>query len=297
VAGEDRTKVWIDGRGGEAEDARISVLDHGLLYGDGVFEGMRVYGGALFRLEDHLRRFESGARALGIPLPGGLDGMRTIVLETARAYGRDEAYVRLLLTRGQGALGVDPTTCHDPQPICIVTGISLYPEDKLARGIDLLTSSLRRPAADAVDPGVKSLNYLNSALAKREARLRGADEALILNARGGVAEASVANVFIVRGDRLMTPPPSEGALPGITRASVLEIAADLGLETRECALGRMDLFSADEVFLTGSGARIVPVASLDGQHLGLAEEGPGAFTQRIMEAFGRYVEQHGTPIR
>jgi branched-chain amino acid aminotransferase len=297
VAGEDRTKVWIGGRVVEAEDARISVLDHGLLYGDGVFEGMRVYGGALFRFEDHLRRFESGARALGIPLPDGIDGMRAIVLETARAYGRDEAYVRLVLTRGQGALGVDPTTCHDPQPICIVTGISLYPEDKLARGIDLLTSSLRRPAADAVDPGVKSLNYLNSALAKREARLRGADEALILNARGGVAEASVANVFIVRGDLLMTPPPSEGALPGITRASVLEIAADLGLETRECALGRMDLFSADEVFLTGSGARIVPVASLDGQHLGLAEEGPGAFTQRIMDAFGRYVEQHGTPIR
>jgi branched-chain amino acid aminotransferase len=297
VADGDRTKVWIGGRIVAAGEARISVFDHGLLYGDGVFEGMRVYGGAIFRLEDHLRRFEGGARALGIPLPGGLEGTRSIVLETARAYGQDEAYMRLLLTRGQGALGVDPTTCHDPQQICIATGISLYPDEKLARGIDLLTSSLRRPALDALDPGIKSLNYLNSVLAKREARLRGADEALILNARGGVAEASVANVFVLRGSLLMTPPPSEGALPGITRASVLEIAADLGLETRECALGRIDLFSADEVFLTGSGARIVPVASLDGQNLGSSGPGQGPHTRRILEAFAHYVLRHGTPIR
>ena len=292
----DGTKVWIGGHVVEAEDAKISVFDHGLLYGDGVFEGMRVYGRAIFRLEDHLRRFEIGARVLGIPLPGGREAIREIVLETARAYGGDEAYIRLILTRGRGALGVDPTTCENPQTICIVTRIHLYPEDKIARGIDLVTSSLRRPAPDAVDPGVKSLNYLNSVLAKREARLRGADEALILNARGGIAEASVANVFVCRDGVLMTPPPSEGGLPGITRASVLEIGAALGMETRECALGRMDLFSADEVFLTGSGARIVPVASLDGAPLGDPITGGRPITERILKAFAEFVLDHGTPI-
>jgi branched-chain amino acid aminotransferase len=292
-------KVWIEGRVVDAREARISVFDHGLLYGDGIFEGMRVYGGAVFRLEDHLRRFECGARAIGISLAGGVEATRKIVLETARAYGRDEAYIRLLLTRGQGALGVDPTTCENPQQICIVTRIHLYPEEKLARGIDLVTSSLRRPAPDTVDPGMKSLNYLNSVLAKREARLRGADEALILNARGCIAEASVANVFVCRDGILMTPPPSEGALPGITRASVLEIGAELGMETRECALGRMDLFAADEVFLTGSGARIVPVATLDGEALGgsaIGQTGRGSITRRIEEAFSDFVLKHGTAI-
>ena len=208
MTNEDRTKVWIEGRIVEAADARISVFDHGLVYGDGLFEGMRVYGRAIFRLDDHLRRFERGARALGIPLPEGREGIRKIVLETARAYGEDDAYIRLLLTRGQGALGVDPTTCTDPQRICIVTRIALYPKEKLSRGIDMVTSSYRRPAPDAVDPATKSLNYLNSVLAKREARLRGADEALILNARGAVAEASVTNVFVCRDGTLMTPSSS-----------------------------------------------------------------------------------------
>ncbi|MCS5637970.1 MAG: branched-chain-amino-acid transaminase [Myxococcota bacterium] len=294
MAADEQTKVWIGGQIVDAEEARISVFDHGLLYGDGVFEGMRVYGGAIFRLDDHLRRFERGAGVLGIPLPGGLEAVRRAVLETAGAYAKPEAYIRLILTRGRGALGVDPTTCENPQLICIVTRISLYPDEKLARGIDLVTSSLRRPSPDALDPGMKSLNYLNSVLAKREARLRGADEALILNAQGGVAEASVANVFACRNEVLMTPPAAEGALPGITRASVLEIAAELGIETRECALVRMDLISADEVFLTGSGARIVPVASLDGQALGAGVRGP--LTERITDAFADFVRHHGTPI-
>jgi branched-chain amino acid aminotransferase len=294
VTADEQTKVWIGGRIVDAEEARISVFDHGLLYGDGIFEGMRVYGGAIFRLEDHLRRFERGAGVLGIPLPGGLEAVRQAVLETAGAYGQPEAYIRLILTRGRGALGVDPTTCENPQLICIVTRISLYPEEKLARGIDLVTSSLRRPSPDALDPGMKSLNYLNSVLAKREARLRGADEALILNAQGGVAEASVANVFVCRNEVLMTPPASEGALPGITRASVLEIAAELGIEARECALVRMDLISADEVFLTGSGARIVAVATLDGHVLGAGSRGP--LTERISHAFADFVRHRGTPI-
>ena len=213
-------KDWIEGRVVDADAARISVLDHGLLYGDGVFEGMRVYGGKIFRLEDHLQRLENGGRAIGLELPGGRSRVRTAVLETVRAYGHEEAYIRLLVTRGQGALGVDPTTCRDPQLICIVTHISLYPEEKMTRGIDLVTSSLRRPSADSVDPAMKSLNYLNSVLAKREARLRGADEALILNGSGHVAEASVANLFTVSREALRTPPVSQGALPGMLGAQV-----------------------------------------------------------------------------
>ena len=296
MARDEQTKVWIDGQIVEAEEARISVFDHGLLYGDGVFEGMRVYGGEIFRLDDHLSRFKRGAGALGIVLPGGLEAARKVVLETARAYGKPEAYIRLVLTRGQGALGVDPTTCENPQLICIVTRISLYPDEKLARGVDMVTASLRRPSADSLDPGMKSLNYLNSVLAKREARLRGADEALILNASGNVAEASVANLFAVSQGVVKTPPVSEGALPGITRASVLEIAKETGLDSRECVLGRMDLFAAEEVFLTGSGARIVPVASLDGQPIGGPKGGDRPVTRQIMQAFSAFVLRHGTAI-
>jgi branched-chain amino acid aminotransferase len=289
-------KVWINGAIVEGADARISVLDHGLLYGDGIFEGMRVYAGKVFRLSDHLRRFENGARAIGLELPGDADFIGKVVLETARAFGQREAYIRLIATRGRGALGVDPTTCHDPQLICIVTSISLYPEEKLARGIDLVTASLRRPCADAVDPAIKSLNYLNSVLAKREARLRGADEALILNRAGMVAEASVANVFVVQDGSLATPPVTDGALPGITRASVLEIAGDLGLPASERTLGRFDLLSADEVFLTGSGARIVPVATLDAVPIGPGGAGRGPVTSRIMDAFTDFTAERGTPF-
>lgn len=286
-------KIWIDGAIVEGHEARISVLDHGLLYGDGIFEGVRILAGRVFRLGDHLRRFATSARAIGLELPHGVGAIEKIVLDTARAFGRQDAYVRLVCTRGPGALGVDPTPCDAPNLFCVVTSLSLYSEDKLGRGIDLVTASLRRPAADVLDPQVKSLNYLNSVLAKREARLRGADEALILNERGLIAEAAVANIFTVRDDVVATPPATDGALPGITRRSVLEIAAELGLETRERSLGRMDLFAADEVFMTGSGAGIVPVASLDGQPVGREGGGRGAVTTRIVEAFPGFAARMG----
>ena len=183
-----RMKVWIDGRVVDASEARVPVTDHGLLYGDGVFEGIRIYNREVFRLADHLRRFESGARAIGLDLPLDLDGIGKIVLETARAFGEDEAYLRLVVTRGEGGLGVDPTTCHDPRLFCIAAKIDIFTPERVEAGIDMVTVSVRRPALDALDPRVKSLNSLNSALAKREARLRGADEGLILNAAGNVAE-------------------------------------------------------------------------------------------------------------
>jgi len=261
-------KVWMNGQVVEPGSAHVSVFDHGLLYGDGIFEGIRIYDHKIFRLSDHLHRFGTAAKAIGLDLPGGLEQVEKGILETARAFGEAEGYLRLIATRGEGELGVDPTTCTSPNLICIADRIRLFPPEKLARGLDMVTASVRRPAADALDPRVKSLNYLNSVLAKREARMQGADEALILNHAGLVAEASVANVFSVRRGLLSSPPASDGSLEGITRDSILAIAAELGIPARECSLGRFDLLGADEVFLCGSGARIVPVATLDGQPIG-----------------------------
>jgi branched-chain amino acid aminotransferase len=285
-------KFWIDGKVVSEDAAKVPVLDHGFLYGDGVFEGMRAYGGRLFRLEDHLRRLAGGARALALEIPGGIEAVRRIVLETALAHGQPDAYLRLIVSRGVGELGVDPTTCPEPRIVCIAAGIRIYPAAKLAEGISLITSSWRRPGADVLDPSVKSLNYLNNALAKLEARQRGADECLLLNARGSVAEASVANVFAVRDGELVTPPATDGALPGITRATVLELARELGYAAAERTLGRAELFAADEVFLTGTGARIVPVSSLDGRRIGA----PGAVTKRILDAFDQRTRETGTPF-
>ena len=276
-------KVWIDGGVVDLPEARVPVTDHGLLYGDGIFEGIRILHGGVFRLDRHLARLESAARATAITLPGGTSALREIVLETARAYGRSEAYVRLVVTRGEGALGVDPTTCSEPRVFCIVTQVTLYSDEKLARGLDLVTSSWRRPPADVLDPRVKSLNYLNNALAKLEARQRGADEALLLNQAGLVAEASVANLFAVRDDVLLTPPGSDGALEGVTRATVLELASRQGVAAQERSLGRFDLFAASEVFLCGSGAGFVPVRSLDARTIGSGA--PGPMYERMREAY------------
>jgi len=287
-------KVWIEGEVVDGSQARVPVLDHGLLYGDGLFEGMRVYGRRVFRLEDHLQRFATAAKALALELPGGIATVREIVLETARAFGADEAYVRLIATRGDGPLGIDPTQCSKPRLICIVDRINVHPENKRSSGVDLLTSSWRRPPADVLDPRVKSLNYLNNVMAKLEAVQRGGDEALLLNAAGSIAEASVANLFVVRGGDLLTPPSSDGALEGITRATVLELAASLGIEARTQSLGRFDLFAAEEVFLTGSGTGMVPVRSLDGRTIGAG--GPGPVFEKIWSAFLEAAPGRGTPF-
>ena len=291
-------KVWMDGRVVDARDAVVPVTDHGLLYGDGIFEGIRVYERRVFRLQDHLRRFLGSARAIGLALPVDLGGLEKIVLETARAYDASEAYLRLVATRGSGSLGVDPTTCSSPRLFCIVATVNLFTAEKLEAGLDLVTVSVRRPALDALDPRVKSLNYLNSVLAKQEAKLRGADEGLILNAAGHVAEASVANVFAVRRGRLLTPPATDGSLDGVTRDSVLRIARADGIDTAVETLSRIDLLQADEVFLTGTGARIVPVATLDGAPIGWDVRPPGArpVTRRILESFPAFTRANGTAL-
>jgi len=286
--------AWIEGRIVPAREARIPILDHGFLFGDGIFEGIRVTPAGIFRLGDHLVRLATAARAVGIGLPGGLERMREVACETTRAWGARAGYLRLIVTRGVGALGIDPASCPMPGLVCIAAAAVGLAPDKQARGVDLITSSLRRPAADMLDPRVKSLNYLNNALAKREANLRGADDALVLNGQGRVAEASATNVFVIRGDRLETPPPNDGALEGITRKTVLELGETLGFRVRECSLGRFDLFGADAVFLTGTRAGLVPVGSLDGSVLD--RSGRPAF-ERLRAAFEDSLESLSVPVR
>jgi branched-chain amino acid aminotransferase len=284
----EQTIAWIEGQIVPADEARVPVLDHGFLYGDGVFEGIRVTPAGIFRFEDHMKRLETASRALGIEVAGGMDRVREIARETTRAWGPREGYLRLILSRGIGDLGLDPASCKEPTIVCIAAGMGGLSPDKRATGVDLITSSLRRPAGDVLDPRVKSLNYLNNILAKREANLRGADDALVLNAQGLVAEASAANLFVWTGNRLDTPPPTDGALEGITRRTVLEIAAELGLEARERSLGRFDLFAADAVFFTGTRAGLVPVASLDGSPIARlaqprVQELQAIFERRLIE--------------
>ncbi len=282
-------KVWIDGAIVDGKDAKVPVTDHGLLYGDGVFDAMRAYGRKVFRLDDHMARLMTALKAIHLRVDGGESKLREIIQATVQAHPSPDSYVRVIVTRGEGPLGVDPTSCPTPRILCIVDDIKLFPAEKLKAGLDMITATVRRPAADMVDPRVKSLNYLNNALAKGEARARGADEALILNHAGLVAEASVANVFAwIRGE-LLTPPASDGALSGITRMTVIELAQGLGMRVAERSLGRFDLFGADEVFLTGTGARIVPVRSLDGEIIGRGERGP--ITEKLANALDELVRR------
>jgi branched-chain amino acid aminotransferase len=276
-------KVSIDGELLEGAQARVPVYDHGFLYGDGIFEGMRAFRGKVFKLDWHMERLGHGVRALHLQVPGGIERMREIVAKTLAAHtGSDDVYLRLIITRGDGPLGVDPTTCPAPRVVCIADRIALFSDEKRAQGLALVTSSFRRPSSDVLDPRVKTLNYLNNVLSKGEARRQGADDALLLNQRGDVAEASVANVFVVRGGELFTPPTTDGALDGINRRAVLELARELGIPSQVRTLGRMDLFGADEVFLTGTGAGILRVRALDGEAIGGSELGP--ITKRIASA-------------
>lgn len=297
--------VWMNGALVALADAKVSVLDHGLLYGDGVFEGIRIRHGRIFRLADHLHRFEASCAAIGLSLPGGQARAHEACIAAARALDKDEAYLRLVVTRGVGPLGIDPTTCDTPSLFCIAGQIVLFDAKKREKGLDLVTSFWRRPPSDVLDPRVKSLNYLNNVLAKREAKLRHADDALLLNAQGRVAESAGANLFIVRRGALQTPPASEGALEGVTRRSILELArglsGELGLRVEEVPLARADVLDADEVFLTGSGAGVARVASLDGVALrdGRDPGNPTAprVSERLLDALVDLARTASTPFR
>jgi len=276
-------KVYISGRFVPKEEASISVFDHGLLYGDGVFEGIRAYGGKIFRLTDHLNRLYEGAHAIALEIPLSRQEMADAVRATLAENGLTDAYFRLIVTRGVGDLGLDAYKCTGPQVIIICDSIALYPAELYEKGLQTVTVPTARIPANALSPRIKSLNYLNNVLAKMEALRAGSTEAIMLNAAGYVAECTGDNIFIVKDGALLTPPEHAGILSGITRGVVLELAPSAGLRAQEKDLTRFDLYVADECFLTGTAAEIVPVVSIDGRRIG--EGRPGPATLRLSELF------------
>ncbi len=260
-------RYWINGRLVAEEDAVIPVTDHGLLYGDGVFEGIRFYHRRAFRLAAHLRRLSDSARAIGLDLPCQRQELVKAVEEIIAAFPEEEGYLRLMLTRGSGPMGLDPAGCSRPNLILIATRLEMVHPELRRDGIRLVIAATRRLPPDGLDPRIKSLNYLNHILARMEAGRAGADEAVLLNAQGRLAEASAENLFLVRDGQLATPRPADGALAGITRDLVLELAAELNIPAREAPLTPYDLYTADECFLSGTGAELIPVREVDGRPL------------------------------
>ncbi|MFT5090187.1 MAG: branched-chain amino acid aminotransferase [Candidatus Latescibacterota bacterium] len=258
---------WLNGAIMPAGDARISVFDHGLLYGDGVFEGIRFYNGHPFRLAAHLRRLRDSARAIHLELPYSTRELEQAVTDLIAAYAAPDGYLRLVATRGDGKLGIDPASCPRPNVFVIADKLALVGEKVRQRGAQLIVAATRSLAPDGLDPRIKSLNYLNRILARMEATQAGADEAVLLNRQGRVAEGTAENIFIVRDGALYTPPPSDGALAGITRQAVIEVAHTLNRPCSESSLTSFDLFAADECFLTGTGAELIPVHSIAGRLL------------------------------
>lgn len=287
-------QVFINGEYFKQEEAKISVFDHGLLYGDGIFEGIRLYQGNCFRLDEHLERLEYSAKAILLDLPWSRSEIATAVCDTCRKNGLSNGYIRLIVTRGVGSLGLSPRSCSDPQMIIIADQIKLYPDEYYTQGLKLMTAPSRRINPAALPPMVKSLNYLNNILAKIEAVNHGYEEALMLNDQGFVAECTGDNVFIVHKGKLFTPQSSSGALVGITRQVVIDIANELGYELVESNLTRYDLWNADECFLTGTAAEVIPVVEIDGRKI--ANGKPGELTALFLEAFQRRVSVEGTKL-
>lgn len=282
---------WINDALVPAREARISVFDHGLLYGDGIFEGLRFYRGKAFRVDSHLTRLERSAAAIRLALPYDRAALAKAIAATIAAYGTPDGYLRLIVTRGEGRLGLDPDSCTQPNVIIIADEVTVVPPDVRSRGARVIIAATRRLSPDGIDPRIKSLNYLNHILARVEATNAGADEAILLNQRGHVAEGTAENVFIVRDDELLTPSATDGALEGVTRMAVLEIAAREGLRWRETTLSPYDLYTAEECILTGTGAELLPVREVDGRPLGRC---PGPFYTRLREGFEKLIERETT---
>ena len=281
--------IFLNDRLVPEAEARISVFDHGLLYGDGVFEGLRSYGGRVFRLDAHLDRLWASARAICLEIPLAKEAMAQAVIETLAANGLADGYIRLIVTRGAGTLGLDPNRCSNPQVIIIADTISLYPQEFYEQGLRIVTAATQRIQSAALSPRIKSLNYLNNIMAKLEGLRAGCVEALMLNHKGEVAECTGDNVFVVRSGRLLTPPPDAGILEGITRNAVMELAHAAGIDCREATLTRHDLYTADECFLTGTAAEVIPVVDIDGRKIGSGV--PGPVTSRLKDDFHSLVRQ------
>jgi branched-chain amino acid aminotransferase len=287
-------KIFLDGKFVDKADAKVSVFDHGLLYGDGVFEGIRLYDGNVFRLDEHLERLEYSAKAILLAIPMTRQELAEAVCETCRQNGLTNAYIRLVVTRGIGDLGLAPWLCPKASVFIIAAGISLYPEEYYQNGLSIVTVPTRRIGPAALPPTIKSLNYLNNILGKIEARQFGALEAIMLNDQGYVAECTADNVFIVHKGEILTPSASQGALRGITRGTILAIASELGIPIREVSLTRYDIWCADECFLTGTGAEVIPVVKLDGREIGTGK--PGPTTQLVLASFRKRVRSEGTRL-
>ena len=287
-------KIYLDGNLVPEEEARISVFDHGLLYGDGIFEGIRFYSNRVFKLEEHISRLYDSAKALLLTIPLAPEEMVEAVLTTIRANSLTEGYVRLIVTRGKGSLGLSPKTCPNPSVIVIASNITLYAEEKYETGLKLVTCATRRPTPASLSPMVKSLNYLNNVMGKIEAQAADADEGLMLNEQGYVAECTGDNIFIVKTGKVITPPVSAGSLRGITRDTAIEILEEFKLPWKEDNLARYDIFTADECFLTGTAAETIAAIELDQRVIGNGK--PGPVTQRCVTRYREIVNSQGTPI-
>lgn len=282
-------KIWFDGKLVNEDEAKVSVFDHGVLYGDGVFEGIRFYSGKIFRLQEHIVRLFNCIRYQMIDLPWSFEEVCAATEETVAANGLDDGYIRLVVTRGRGDLGLNPRNCPKASMFIIAQNIALYPKEMYEKGLSLITSSFRRPNPDILCQQVKSLNYLNSISAKLEAVQQGAGEALLLNERGNVAECTGDNIFIVVNGVVATPPLTEGALGGITRHAVMDICAELGIPCVEKVMNRFDIIGADECFLTGTAAEVIAATSLDGRTIGTGSAGP--VTKKILARFQQMVRE------
>jgi branched-chain amino acid aminotransferase len=287
-------KIWFDGKLVEEGEAKVSVFDHGLLYGDGVFEGIRFYDGRVFRLEEHITRLFASARAIMLEIPWTEEEICGFVCETIAANSLNDGYVRLVVTRGPGGLGLNPFNCEKPSMFIIATTITFYPESLYEKGLELVTCATRRPTPASLSPQVKSLNYLNNVMGKIEAIHAGVVEGLMLNERGFVAECTGDNIFIVRNGTIITPPVSDGALDGITRRVILELAESAEIKVIEQTMSRIDIFGADECFVTGTAAEVAPVVSLDKRKIGTGK--PGPVTRQLIEAYRQLVRTTGTPV-
>lgn len=287
-------KIWLDGKIVEEAEAKISVFDHGLLYGDGIFEGIRFYNNRVFRLREHIDRLFLSAKAILLKMPWTVDEVMQYTIDTIRANGLSEGYIRLVVTRGVGDLGLNPYLCETPSMFIIASGITLYPEEFYKNGLEVVTCGTRRPTPASLSPQVKSLNYLNNVMAKVEAMKAGAKEGLMLNEQGYVAECTGDNVFVIKNGAVTTPPVNDGSLDGITRQVMFELCEQVGAPIKEASLTRYDLYTADEAFLTGTAAEVIPMVKLDDREIGDGK--PGEITLKLIEAFRALVHHEGDPI-
>ena len=287
-------KIYIDGKYCDEKNAKISVFDHGLLYGDGIFEGIRAYNGRVFKLREHIDRLFCSAKAILLDIPISHAEMMKAVVNTCRKNKLRDCYIRLVVTRGIGTLGLNPNRCKRGSVIVIADKIQVYPKEMYENGMAIVTVATTRNLHSALNPAIKSLNYLNNILAKIEANIAGVEEAIMLNSEGFVAECTADNIFILKGGKMYTPPLSAGALYGITRGVVMDMAQEAGIPVSEPNLTRYDVFNADECFLTGTGAELIPVTKVDGRVIGTGK--PGTITKSLVKSYHALTQVSGEPI-